>query len=209
MISSMIIAIATGIDSFIVGLSYGIKGIKMKIPLVVLMNTVSAAILGISMFAGRKIFLMLPVFWGKLVGSSILLLLGLIFLTQAFIEFKYPADANSERFIGSFRIRVFGIIIQILRQPEKADLNHSGTIDAKEALVLGTAVSLDGIAVGFASSITGINILLTPIMCLLFSFLFTVFGLNLGNVYTEYTAQEKVKFLPGMLLIILGILKLV
>lgn len=209
MIGSMIIAIATGIDSFIVGLSYGIKGMKIKIPIVVLMNTVSAAILGISMFAGRKIFLMLPVFWGKLIGSSILILIGLTFLTQAFIEFKYPADANSERFIGSLRIKAFGIIIQILRQPEKADLNQSGTIDAKEALVLGTAVSLDGIAVGFASSITGINILLTPVLCLLFSFLLTISGLHLGKAYTEYTAQEKVKFLPGMLLIILGILKLV
>lgn len=207
MVSSMLIAVATGIDSFLVGLSYGIKGIKMRISIVLLMNIVAAAILGLTMLTGRKLFMLVPAFWGKSVGAFILLILGLVFLAQAFIEFKYPADRNLPRIIGSFRIKTLGLVVQILRQPEKADLNESGAIDAKEALLLGTAVSLDGIAVGFASSLSGLDIFLTPVLCLVFGFILTLLGLNLGKASSERMVLVKIKFLPGLLLILLGLLK--
>ncbi len=208
MFYAFLIALATSIDSFIIGISYGIRKIKIRMHIILQISLISVAVIGTSMLLGHGALYFVPEVWGRLISSSIIFLLGLIFFIQAFIKYKFPVDETGKRFIGRVKIDCFGIIIEILRQPEKADFDNSNTIDAREAIFLGTAISLDGGAVGFASAMSGINIPLTLLCCFILNILCIVTGLSLGKLYSHHHIQERASLLPGVILMIFGLLKL-
>jgi len=203
-----LVALATSIDSFIIGVSYGIRKIDIQKHIILQINLISAAVIGITMLLGHGVLYFVSDFWARLISSGIIFFMGLVFFTQAFIKYKFPADREDKRFIGRVKIEFLGIIIEILRQPEKADFDKSNTIDAREALFLGTAISLDGGAVGFISSMSGINIPVTLACCFILNLLCIITGLKLGRLYSYHHIRERVSLLPGVILMIFGILKL-
>ncbi len=204
-----LVALATSIDAFVIGTSYGMRKISMRKGVIFQISSISTLVIGASMLMGRGILYFMPGVLAKLISSTIIFLLGALFFVQALIKYKFPSDRQERRFIGSIRIGFLGIIIEILRQPEKADFDRSKTIDAGEALFLGAAISLDGGAVGFASSISGISIPMTLVLCFILNSLCIIAGLNLGSMYSRHNIREKVMFLPGIILMIFGILKLI
>ncbi|WP_081833596.1 manganese efflux pump [Geomicrobium sp. JCM 19055] len=64
------------------------------------------------------------------------------------------------------------MVIQILKKPTAADVDNSGTISVKEAVLLGVALSLDAFGAGFGASMLGYSVvwfaLIVSIMCVTF-----------------------------------------
>jgi len=204
-----LVALATSIDGFVIGISYGMRKIDMRKHIILQISLISAAVIGIAMLLGHGVLYFVPEVWARLISSGFIFLLGALFFAQAFIRYRFPADREDKRFIGRVKIEFLGIIIEILRQPEKADFDRSKTIDAREALFLGTAISLDGGAVGFVSSMSGINIPVTLVLCFILSTICVAVGLSLGRLYSHNCIRQRVSFLPGVILMIFGILKLI
>ncbi len=48
-------------------------------------------------------------------------------------------------------------MLGITHQPEKADFDHSGTLSAKESIVLGIALGADAFGAGFGAVMIGLN----------------------------------------------------
>lgn len=105
------------------------------------------------------------------------------------------------------RIRGLGIVVQVLREPGRADMDRSGAIDAGEALVLGVALGLDALAAGFGASLIGFHLSIVGVVAAAQLFL-TWLGLRLGRNYGARWLGERGFYVPGVILILIGLLQL-
>lgn len=80
--------------------------------------------------------------------------------------------------IYSFFIDFLGITIKIIKNPTSSDLDASNSIDGKEALFLGFALSLDCFCIGSCASVLGINSFVFPLLISVFQLVF----LSTGNL---------------------------
>lgn len=109
-----------------------------------------------------------------------------------------------------FFIKFLGITIQIIRDPSSSDFNNSNQIEAKEALYLGIALSIDSIGIGIGSSIMGLNTFIFPIAVACFQLFFLSFGSYFGKKIKDISnIPENIwGIISGILLIFVGISKI-
>ena len=226
-INSLILAISSSIDSLGIGITYGIKNTKISYIAKVVLFAISFIISIISIWFGTVLKNILSISFTKYIGGFILIFMGVFMFFQAIKK-----DKNKEKFnnllssdklnkntiqyvnkekIYSFFIRFLGITIQIIKNPSSSDFDKSNSIDAKEALFLGLALSLDSFCIGVSLSMLDINSVIFPFAISLFQLLFMSFGNYLG------CKLNKISHLPdniwsissGILLSIIGFCKLI
>lgn len=110
--------------------------------------------------------------------------------------------------ILSIELKRFGLVIQILRTPSIADVDKSGNISASEATLLGLALSLDAFGAGIGAALIGFVPLLTASVISISSGSLLAVGLRIGFRYAEMNWMKKLSILPGCVLIIMGLLKM-
>lgn len=110
-----------------------------------------------------------------------------------------------------FFIKFLGITVQIIRDPISSDFNNSNQIEAKEALYLGIALSIDSIGIGIGSSIMGLSPFIFPILVASFQLFFLSFGSYLGKRIKDISnIPENIwGIVSGILLIFVGISKII
>ena len=176
----------------------------------------SAVMILLSMQIGVWISYFLPTNASKWIGSIILIGIGVWAIIQVVrkkdveeetkIEQKTFINEEGKQII-SIEIKTLGLVIQILKAPMKADMDKSGVISATEATLLGTALSLDAFGAGLGASLIGFNPLITALLIAIMSGIFILFGLNVGFLYSGKEWLHKFTILPGLILIIIGIIK--
>jgi putative sporulation protein YtaF len=199
------------LDSFGVGLTYGMR--KMKIPLksLIIISSCSAILLFFAMKLGDVIFQWIPLDYGEKLGGYILISIGAFALYQVF----KPETKKVEREVETvettmfhFEVKTLGIAIQILRKPTIADFDKSGIITGIEAVMLGIALSLDAFGAGLGASLLKFPALETAGLVAITSSILLIIGIKLGHVFSKSQLLKKLSYFPGMLLIILGLLKI-
>lgn len=110
--------------------------------------------------------------------------------------------------ILNIELKRFGLVIQILRTPSIADVDKSGNISASEATLLGLALSLDAFGAGIGAALIGFVPLLTASVISISSGSLLAVGLRIGFRYAEMTWMKKLSILPGCVLIVMGLLKM-
>lgn len=143
----------------------------------------------------------------RLLGAGLLIGLGFCILGKSIQELVQQEEADQALF--QWKIACFGIMIQILKEPRRADLDRSGMISSKEALWLGLALSLDSCGAGIGMALMGYSPLWTSLCTAVSACLFLSAGLYLGEHVGEKLSYKKIKLLPGCLLIFIGVLRLV
>lgn len=210
MIEGLLIAIAISMDSFSVGVAYGIKDIKVPLHSLVVLDIISVTLLSLGLFAGNLLTRLIPQIATNLVGAGILLIIGLWFLIQGWLNYRFPKEKVHEpTSIAIISINSLGIAINVLRDPSKIDLDISGVIDTKEAIVLGIALAIDSLAIGIAVSLSSFStILLTLLLVAILNLVFLLSGIHVGKNYIASRLKEKTSFIPGCILVILGLTRL-
>jgi putative sporulation protein YtaF len=210
MLQGILIAVAISMDSFSVGIAYGIKNIKVPIRSLVILDFISVSLLGLGFFSGNLLTRLVPEIFTKLIGSLILLLLGLWMLIQGWINYKFPKeDVEQPTSIINISIHSLGIAINIIRNPFTADMDISGTIDTKEAVLLGVALAVDSLAVGIAVSFFSIPIILiTLLLVAVLNLVLLLFGIFIGRKYLSNRLKKVTAFIPGFILLILGLIRI-
>jgi len=104
-------------------------------------------------------------------------------------------------------VRALGVVIQVLREPMRADVDGSGFIDAGEALVLGGALGLDALAAGFGAAFIGFGVYTVAVVAAA-QLLLTWCGLRLGRAHGARWLGDKGFYVPGAILILVGLLQL-
>ena len=178
--SILILAISSSMDSLGIGITYGLKRIQLKKwdKLILFCISIFVTLFSISIGKIFKNFFNENIL--KLIGSLILLFMGL------FILFKN--DRNEYTF----------------------DLDNSNDIDYKEALLLGLALSLDSFCIGIGVYALGINILFFSLLVAFLQYLFLTIGnflgINLSNL--KNISQNLWTKISGIILIVISISKL-
>ena len=145
---------------------------------------------------------------GDIVGGSLFIGIGLWVLYQFFREKKVEKKNDMEPIVFKWEIKSLGIVIQILKDPDHADFDRSGDIRGWEAIILGTALSLDAFGAGIGSAMLGLVPLLTAFFVASMSCLFLWLVTKRGFLLASCHWVKNIAFIPGLILIILGCLKL-
>ncbi|OAB43270.1 sporulation membrane protein YtaF [Paenibacillus glacialis] len=217
-----LLAFAVSLDSFGVGITYGLRQVKIPLLSILIISVLSGVVIGISMQVGVLLAYFVSPKIASVVGAIILIVMGLWSLVQMLVQKekdqvveplkvekieKLP-NPPAERQVFSLEIRKLGLVIQILRTPSSADVDKSGSISGYEAMWLGIALSLDAFGAGLGAALLGFSPLPTSLVIALFSGSFLVMGMNAGFRFATKSWTRHMTALPALMLIIMGIMKL-
>ncbi|MDT3425199.1 putative Mn2+ efflux pump MntP [Paenibacillus forsythiae] len=234
--SLLLLAFALSLDGFGVGITYGLRKLKIPLPSILIISLCSGVVMCVSMQVGVLLAQVVSPHSASLVGAVIILIMGCWSLVQLVMQKDeekteeesggVPGDGQNDSpaslagvdgasgeepeksAVFSLELRRLGIVIQILRTPSSADMDKSGSISPVEALVLGTALSLDAFGTGLGAALLGFNPLWTSLVIALFSGSILLLGLHTGLRFAGTSWMKHASVLPALLLIAIGILKL-
>jgi putative Mn2+ efflux pump MntP len=181
-LSLMMLALSVSMDSFGIGFTYGLRKIKIPLLSICIITLCSSSVLFLSMYFGTLLTKFFSTEQTKMVGGCILIGIGFISIVNLFRKNNLSA--------------------------ETVDLDQSGIITGKEALLLGFLMSMDSFAAGVGAAFIGLPPLLTITVISFFNVWLLFFSVNLGELSSNRDIIKRLTFLPGMLLIIFGVLKI-
>lgn len=199
-----LLVIAVSLDGFGVGVTYGMRQIRVPFFAMVIIMLCSGLIVLISMSVGTYITMFLTPEIAGALGGCILIAIGLFCLLnvirtklseQAFISDQNEILLTNK--IGKYK--------SVLAKPQHADLDQSGSISAAEALLLGLALAFDAFGAGIGAAMLGYAPIITAILIAMMSGLFVYSGIHAGLLLAKNKSLQKVTLLPPLLLIALGI----
>lgn len=228
-LSLLILALAVSLDSFGVGITYGLRQMRIPLRSILIVAICSGTTLLLAMGVGQTIANFISPYVAEVLGGIILIGIGLWALSQVYRSSKgnqaeqdeqpaqekvqdYQTETCEERKsnleVWTLELKKFGIIVQILKKPLSADFDRSGTITSFEAFILGLALSLDAFGAGIGAALLGYPALLTALFMALMSSLFLLAGLKVGRVFANIPLMTKLSYLPGLILIAFGVFRL-
>jgi putative Mn2+ efflux pump MntP len=230
--SLLLLAFALSLDGFGVGITYGLRKVKIPLLSILIISLCSGVVICISMQVGVLLAKVVTPQAASKVGAIILLLMGCWSLVQMLMQKEKEQEQAGERKVAldtegaadqvveveteklvksavfSLELRHLGIVVQILRTPSSADMDSSGSISSTEAMLLGIALSLDAFGAGLGAALLGFNPIWTSLTIALFSGTFLLLGMKTGLRFAGNSWMKRAAILPALLLIAMGILKL-
>lgn len=207
-LSLLFLAFAVSLDSFSVGFTYGLRKMEMPFKSALIIAGCSAISLMIAVSIGHGLQRIFSPKITAALGGIILIALGAWVIYQFFMPEKNKEQQSVEKTIVNFEIRSLGLVINILKRPLSADFDQSGTITGIEALMLGLALSLDAFGAGVGAAMLGYSPIYLAISVAVMSSLFVFMGIKIGSFFSKCEWIQKLTFLPGVMLIFIGIWKL-
>ncbi|RWZ59806.1 hypothetical protein EQV77_00470 [Halobacillus fulvus] len=193
---TMLFVLAVSIDSFGIGCVLGMKSIRLSWQGVVVIALLSGIIFLISSQFGRLLMPLLSPDYAERIGALALIGIGGYFLYQQFRN-SDPHDELDNAWISPSKV---------LKDPASADVDASGGIRGKEVWLLGTALSLDTVGAGVSGALIGVPALYTAALVAFMTCMMLLGGIISGARLNK--KAEGLSLLPGVLLIIIGLIKL-
>lgn len=181
MLNCIILALSVSIDSLGIGITYGIKNTKIKTLSNLILFTISFCTTFSSIFLGHYISVLFSPIFSIAIGSSFLIILGIY---------------NIYKVSNSVSVNY--------------DFDYSNSIDKKEAIFLGLALSIDSVCVGIGCGIIGINDLILPILIATFQLVFLNFGNHIAQKIIKKIniPEQTLSICSGIVLIFVGIMRI-
>lgn len=201
-------ALAVSADGFAVGMAYGISKIRIPFFSLLVISLASALAVSLSMLCGKGLAELLSPQMSSYVGAIIILGLGIYFLLTAGKEKINSLENSQEEPLLAFSIKPLGIIVQILKQPSRADFDCSGEISTGEAFILGLALAMDALGAGIGIAMTGSNILYTALCVGMLKFILVNSGIYLGSKINATELKAVTALVPGLVFIAIGIMEI-
>lgn len=216
---AMLMAVALSLDGFGVGLAYGLRRIRIPMSSLIAIALCTVFAMGISMLFGNWVTLWLRIIPARLLGATILLALGSFQLARAIWNRKreiFPQAVPAMAVVLQkpilepvfrFQLSFFGLVIQVLKTPDIADVDGSGGISLRESLLLGSALAMDAFASGIGAAMAGMTLSVIGIVALTQIMMLRLGQQMAGKIPENWTA--KAEYLPGAVLILVGLGKLI
>lgn len=224
-LSLALLAVTLSVDALFAGFSYGLSGTRIPWVSKLIICAFSVFYAAISLLLGTALASVLPPIAGKIVGAAVLAGLGVYMVLKSLSQKntrKSSDDRGKKAPDGEARtlcriiIKSLGITIEILKNnPSAGDIDSSGVIDRKEALLLGFALSVDSLGAGIGSALSGLNAFYIPGVIGLCQLVFLSSGLFVGRLLCARKDSLPQKYgtftsvLPGVLLVCLSALRLI
>jgi putative sporulation protein YtaF len=203
LLSVILIGIATNLDNLGIGLTYGIRKIRVPLKTNIVISLFSGIAMVLSSYAGNLLMHILPLKFGNVLGGMIVSIIGLYTVFDYFNTKKKQYDMNrsgineQEDKLIDFR--------GIIDDPCRADKDYSGDISIKEALFLGIALAINCLGTGIGAGMTGISVWPLALSVMFFSLITISLGVYVGKKYASQHLGEKAAILAGLVLFLVGI----
>lgn len=193
-LSLILLAFTLSLDSCSVGLTYGLRSVRIPLRSIIIIGMCSAAVMLVSMGIGHMIAKIFSPVIATRIGGLVLIGIGIWVLYQFFRSEKKEEPKQEEK-VWKLEIASLGLVIQILRKPTVADFDKSGTISAGEALLLGIALSVDSFGAGIGASLLGYAPAMMAILVAVMSSLFYYWN-ETWNGFIKYEMVAKI-YIPA------------
>ncbi len=203
-VQTIFLVVALSIDAFVVSASYGANKITIPILSSLLMTLICTLSLAISLFLGSALSSIVSPSLTKIMACSLLIFLGIEQLFDSYIKSLIKKNKNLEKKV-QFKISDLKFVLNIYADPQTADIDKSKSLSLFESIFLATALSLDGLVVGFGAGLVQISIIKILICSLIINLLAIIGGFFIGNIIGKKCKLD-LSFLSGTILIILAIM---
>ena len=222
LLNVILLSISSSIDSFGIGITYGLRKLKIACMSKFILFVISITITYIAILIGKNLSLFLSPVITKFFGAFILIFIGTIIIFQLMnpknnnisntinYDFSKGKSICIEEKVYNFFIKFLGITIQIIKNPIYSDFDTSSKIDTKEAIYLGFSLSIDSFCIGVASSILGLGYIIFPILVAIFQIIFLSIGTKIGSKLSKFSKipDNIWNLISAILLILIGITRL-
>lgn len=197
-LSALLFSISSNLDNIVIGIAYGIKKIRIGIIANLIIAVITSSGTFLSMLVGTYIAKFLSHSIANGLGAVVIAILGIYFVTQSVIKLLNNTKSKNLALKN---------IDDMVEYAETSDLDNSGDISMKEALLVAFGLTFNNLGTGVAASVTGISIQFTFMFTFILSILSIIFGETLGNHIMGKVLGKYAPLFSGILLIILGIIE--
>lgn len=206
MFSSLLLVLSISIDSFVASIAYGTNKIKIPLKSALIIDIVSALVLGISLSIGSFVRNLIPGNIAVFFSFAILFGLGIYRLFECIFKNYILKRSNSQKPL-TFKLFDFKFVMEVYADETKADFDNSKSLSASEAFYLSLALSLDSLAVGFGGSLISIN----PIQVIIIALVAGIIAISLGGLIGKKLIEKSslnLSWLSGAILILLAFMRI-
>lgn len=205
----LLLGLAVSIDGLMAGVAYGLRSIKIPVWSFLIVGIVTALASALAMLAAAIAGQYIDTFTAMLLGAILLILLGAWNVFHQYLCRYIPSyEANGEVTASNLTFSVGRLVISIMAKPETADVDRLGVISPLEAVFLGIAVGADAAVGTFAAALAGQLPLYTPIVIGIIHIVCIATGFQLSNKFVSDEWKKRFPYLPGTMLIFLGLMRL-
>ena len=205
----LLLGLAVSIDGFVAGVAYGLKNIRMPLISLIIVGIVASICTAVAMVMAYMVGQFINTDIALILGALLLILLGLWslgqqYFTKSVTSYEMDGEVTARKLTFSFG----RLVVSIMAKPETADVDRLGFISSLEAVFLGLAVGADAMVGTFAVALMGSLPLYTPIVIGLIHMICIAGGCYSSRKFFPENIKNRFPYLPGTLLIILGLLRL-
>lgn len=182
----LLFGISASLDALLVGIAFGIKGASIRFRHNLLISIITLLGTCLSVGLGSRLTLLLSAPTWKLLGSLILIAMGIFYITKFMTDY-FQKDR---------------------KQKSLTSAQAAATLTTAETCSLGIALSANNMGIGLSASIAGLSLLPAAIVTFVFSFLFLLLGNQLGTHPRISLTEDCTNLLTGLMLILLGAIQL-
>lgn len=195
-------ALSSSIDNLGVGISYGIRGIRIGIRANLIIAVICFLFSEAGILCGKWLSSVIPGIFPVLVGAFLLIIIGIrIILLAAPNKNKVHLDKEIPKDMMNVKT--------ILQNPETADIDQSGEIGLKESCILGIALSANAVTNGLSAGLFGLSPLAISLTAAAGSFLMVWIGVVLGSKVADirigsFTLGQFGTIISGIILLVIA-----
>lgn len=205
----VLLGFAVSIDGFIAGISYGLKNINIPITSLSIVGITTTLCTGLALGSAHFLGALINTKIAILVGALLLTAMGLFSLFQEYCTAKVQVAPNNTANLSPNVTFSFGrLVINIMTKPESADVDHSQFISPLEAILLGLALGIDNMIAIFAAALVSPLPFYTPISMGCIQIIVISSGIYTSHHFVSEQFKKKIPYLPGLILITLGLIRL-
>lgn len=203
MMDMILLVVATGCDSFLMSIAYGVEGIRIPFKACVLIAFCGTFCLGISFLLASVLTNVLSVETGKYISFTILFILGITNLFQVQVK-HYVKKHKAQPLI--IRFKEISFVIDIFLDETQADADQSKELSLKEAMYLGIALSIDSLASGLAFGIGLRDVRIVLLLSFIAGICIICIGSFLGKHISSFVNFD-ISWISGCMLLVLAFLR--
>ncbi|MDD2202417.1 MAG: manganese efflux pump [Firmicutes bacterium] len=200
----MLISAAISADAFGAGLVYGLRRICAPWQVICVVGAISATAVGVSTWLGSVAGTLVDAKIAAILGGVVLVAMGAWLVLEGIGDWARGGLLAGTRPV-SLRLKPLGLVVQIMRDPEVADVDRSGAISAGEAFLLGTALALDSLGTGLGAGLAGASWFSVASAAGVLTCVGFRLGIAVGGKTPERWGGLGLQVAPGIVLLAMGI----
>ena len=203
---SVTLGAVLSLDALATGISYGFKGISIKFASLLVDGIITFIATAVSLFGAAFLTQYVSSYAASLLGAFLLMGIGIWSMFTEYLSAEISDRHDNNRKI---KVSIGRLVISIMANPEKADIDFSKSICLVEAFFLGLALGMDNMAAVFAAGLLGNLPVYTPVIMGGVQVLFICLGYKVATALASERFRSKFPYLPGAVLLLLGISRIV